>query len=535
MKILLIGLNSKYIHPSMGIFQIIANSKYDINYKEFTIKDQNINIINFIKNENFDILGFSVYIWNISKIKEILLNLDKNLNILLGGPEVSFRPNDFLNYDNVKYIIKNEGEESFNILIDSLEFKKSLDNVPNLFYKIDNKFIYTYDKIPNIANIKHDYSLIKDFDNRIIYLEASRGCCFKCSYCLASLDKSIRYFDLNHVKEDILFALYNNAKTVKFLDRSFNVNQKHMQEIIHFIRENDNNITTFQFEIVADLLDKETISLLQTIRKGLIRFEIGIQSTNDVVTQAVRRVQNFHKLQENINAIKDNIIIHTDLIAGLPYEDKESFIRTFNQTFSLFCEELQLGFLKELQGTHISDTKYLHDYEFSKQPPYEIIKNKYISKHDLDEIRLVELSLNKIYNSNNFPKTCHYLFIQKKFNPYFIFLKISKFITNIFQFSSLQFSDFTKLFYLSLKDITDESFLFILKQDFLLKDKIKPKIWWENNITKEERQTIYNLFIKKYPELSMELLYRYSKLEKYKNHYFIVTYKPHKIYFLDID
>lgn len=537
MKTLLIGINSKYIHPAMGVHQIYVNSKTDCSFREFTIKDNINNIINYINNQSFDILGFSVYIWNINIIKTIISHLSSDIKIILGGPEASYRPNDFLQFPNVLYIIKDEGEAAFNKLINNLDNNLSLDNVPNLYYRINNSFKFTFSQNPNIKSIKHDYSLIGDFKNRIVYLEASRGCCFKCAYCLASLEKSIRYFDFETVKEEILYVMNNGAKSIKFLDRSFNIKQEQMRNIIKFIQENDNNYSDFQFEIVGDMLDEETISLLKTVRKGLIRFEIGIQSMNRIVTRAVNRRQNIEILKENVLKIRDNIVLHLDLIAGLPYEDKESFIRTFNETFSLRPDELQLGFLKELQGTQISLTKDLHEYHFSNEPPYEVIFNKYISKEELDEIRLVEAGLEKFYNSSNFPRTISYLFDELKLNPYYTFLEIIKYI-DIEILNKIQFDVLTKRLYESLINLNlnlDKEKLFsTIKQDYLLKTNIRPKIFWDTKITREERNEIYQSFNKKYPSLSLDLLYRYGHLEKYKNNYFLILYQPKKeIYFLN--
>lgn len=532
MKTLLIGINSKYIHPAMGIFQIYTNSKSEVSYQEFTIKDQDENIINYITSAEFDLLGFSVYIWNITKIKRIIPQLSPNIPILLGGPEASYRPDDFLIFPNVKWIIKDEGEDAFNKLIEYLDDRRLINTVPNLYYR-DTIFKYTFSQSPHIKTIRHDYSLIQDFKNRVVYLEASRGCCFKCSYCLASLEKSIRYFDIEIVKSEILYVLNKQTKVVKFLDRSFNIHQNHMREIIQFIKDHDNNITTFQFEIVGDLLDASTIELLKTIRRGLIRFEIGIQSLNEIVTKAVNRTQDLEKLKDNIIKIKDNIIIHVDLIAGLPYENLSSFINTFNNTFALRADELQLGFLKELQGTEISLTKDIHQYQFNHHSPYEVISNKYITKEELDEIRLVEAGLNKFYNSHNFLRTIEYLFDDLKLNPYYTFLKIVRFI-GINLFSKLQFDELALNLYESLKDEVGDYLLFIIKQDYLMKTNVKPKLFWDSTISRKERHQIYLSFINEYPELNLDILYRYSHLEKYQNQYFIVSYKPlKKIFYLN--
>lgn len=532
MKILLIGINSKYIHPATGIHQLVANSKYPVSFLEFSIKDQNQTIIEAMEKEDYDLIGFSVYIWNIEKIKEIIKAYSQKAMILLGGPEASYRP-DLLYFDNrIAYIIKNEGEKAFNELIEYLNMKRKLSEVSNLYYKENNKIHYTYDRLPNLENIKHDLALIKDFKNRIFYLEASRGCPFRCSYCLSSLDDKVRFFSLDKVKEEILFALKNKVKSVKFLDRTFNLKQEKMREIVEFIRENDNNLTTFQFEIVGDLLDEETIKTLQTVRRGQIRFEVGIQSTNPIVTKAVNRKQDFKKLQKNILKIKDKIIVHLDLIAGLPYEDKQSFIRTFNETFLLFPDELQLGFLKELQGTEISFTKEFHEYQFSDNPPYEVQKNKYLSEADLDEIRIVERIVNRYYNTNSFPRTMEYLFNVKKLNPYQTFLKIGRYIEKK-GIKTMQPNTVALNLYEALDNLDQEELLYIIKQDYLYK-AIKPMIWWERNITREERQMVYKNFIEQYPQLNLETLYRYSHLEKFKDEYCLTTYKPLARYFIKI-
>ncbi len=534
MESLLIGINSKYIHPAMGIFQIYTNCNYRCSYKEFTIKDDIDNIINYIENENFDILGFSVYIWNIEMIKEILSKLNPNITIVLGGPEASYRVNDFLIFKNVTYIIKDEGEEAFNSLIKQLKSEKDFSLVPNLYYRLDSKFIYTFSRTPNINKIKYDYSLIGDFKNRVIYLEASRGCPFKCSYCLASLEKRVRYLSHDFVKASIKEALEKGARTIKFLDRSFNINQKQMLDILNFIKENDNLKTVYQFEVVGDLLDNETIAFLKTIRKGLIRFEIGIQSLNPKTTKAVNRTQNITKLIENINLIKDNIVIHLDLIAGLPYEDLSSFKNTFNQTFMLFADELQLGFLKELQGTQISLTKGIHNYNFSSTSPYEVIDNKYISKEELDEIRFVEAGLNKFYNSNNYSKTMDYIFNILKLNPFDFFNKLTKFI-GLENLKKYQLPKIADMLYEFSKTMTknSEEIYFLIKQDYLMKFNHRPQIFWQTNISKKERFDIYTLFMETNKDLTFENLYNYARLEKYNNQYFLIVYKPTKeIYYL---
>jgi len=536
MKTLLIGINSKYIHPAIGVHQIYANAESEVSYYEFTIKDNNQTIIKSIQNTSFDILGFSVYIWNVEKVKELLKILgNTTYPIILGGPEAGYHTEQFENFNSVSYIIKGEGEISFNLLIAYLENKIDFSQLYNLIYRKDNRFFPTPTKVFPLDSIKHDHSLIGDFENKVSYIEASRGCFFNCAYCLASLEKPVRFFNIDLVKQDIFFLLQKRAKTIKFLDRSFNINEKYMLEILQFIKDHDNNYSTFQFEIVGDLLSERAISLINSMRKNYIRLEIGIQTTNEKTTAAILRKQNFEVLKQNILLLKENTVIHTDLIAGLPYEDLESFKRSFNDVFLLFTDELQLGFLKELKGTLISNTKELHGYLFEKVSPYEVIANNYITKEELDKIRLVEKGVNKFYNSHKFPRTMSYLFETLALNPFETFFIIMEFINRKQDFPQLQFDEVTRLLYESLLDIIPdkETLLFIIKQDYLLKNKIRPKIWWSNSITRGERNYIYQRLVETYSELTLDSLYRYGQLEKNKNNYFLVNYQNHSLYFLD--
>ena len=533
MKTLLIGINAKYIHPATGVHQIYANSKHPVSFREFTIKDDNEYILSVIKNEKFSLLGFSVYIWNAEKVKELLQALPVEQNVVLGGPEASYRPDDFFRHRNVKYIVKDEGEEAFNQLIEHLSGKRDIKTVSNLYYREGEGYRYTFSRKPNINAIKHDLSLIGDFNNRYAYLESSRGCCFRCSYCLASLDKTIRYFPLEKVKDEIKYLLAKETRTIKFLDRTFNVDQKRMREILRFIAANDNNRTVYQFEINGDYFEDETIALIQTLRKGLVRFEIGVQTTNEITSRSILRKQNFELIKKNIAAIKNNVTIHVDLIAGLPHEDYRGFVRSFNETYELGADEIQLGILKELKGTLISATKDEHGYVFSDKPPYRVIKNNYLSEDELAEFSAVETIVNKYHNSGYFKRTLAYLFKERKLNPYETFLKISRFL-NGKNINSYQPWQVAQILYLSLKEEKDEELLYAIKQDYLTTHKIRPKIWWDSDIGKNEKAAAFRKFIDKYPKLNLDLLYRYSRIERLRNQYFLVVYKPFAQYFLDI-
>ncbi len=531
-NILLVGINSKYIHPSMGIFQLYANSKYEANYHEFTIKDNLDYIIDFINSSYEKYIGFSCYIWNIEMIKKILPKLNNKI-IFLGGPEASY--NTSLLSEDIPYIIKGEGEESFNELMDYFFKGLALEKVSNLYYYENSNIYFTYNKLPNLNNIVHDLSLIKDFKNRICYLESSRGCYFNCSYCLASTEKPVRFFPLDEVKKNIKYLLEQNARIIKFLDRSFNINKTYTKEILSFIRDNDNGITTFQFEIVGDNFDEETISIINSLRSKMIRFEIGIQSTNPKVIEAILRKQDFNLLSKNIEAIKDKVVIHTDLIAGLPFETFASFKKSFNDTFLLFVEELQLGFLKELKGTYISKTKDEHDYIFSSNAPYEVFCNRYISHEELEEIKYVEMCVDRFYNRSEFPRLMNYLFKTLKLDPFDTFLFVGKNMTKEHPLSFYQFDILTLKLYDTLKSIVKnhEKLLYIIKKDYLTRKPIKPKIFWKQTIERNERKNVYELLVKKH-NLNINDLYTYSHLEKYKNTYFLYNYKTQKEYELTI-
>ena len=530
MKIQLIGINSKYIHPAMGVFQLVANSKYPVSYFECTIKDSMSSILDRV-DLTADVIGVSIYIWNFLVATELIAKIKlikPEIKIFVGGPETYYQSDYFLNDLKVDYIINNEAEESFNELIDYLEGNIPVEKVSNLFYKKDDQICFTYSRLPNIKKIKHDYSLIKDFKNRVIYLESSRGCYFKCSYCMASLEKRVRFFDLEQVKKDIVYLLDNGARTIKFLDRSFNVNKDYMLEILKFLASVDNHNCVFQFEIVGDMLDDEVIDyIINNIRPGYLRFEIGIQSTNDITTKAVCRRQNFEKLKENITKLLGVVTIHTDLIAGLPYEDLNSFKKTFNDSYLLNADELQLGFLKELKGTKISVEKQKYKYSFMLEPPYEIFQNMFITHPELQLIHAVEEGLEKYHNKGNFKKTMNYLFFECKLDPFETFRRLYVYNES---FINKQHDEVSKNLYLCCKDLegVDPDFLlYLIKQDYLEKFNVRPKIWWDLDIDRLERNEIYKEVSSKYA-MNIDILFNYARIEKYKNQYYIIIYTQKK-------
>ena len=528
MKTLLISINAKYIHTNNAVRLLKANSDFDVDIYEYTIKDNIEKIISDITSYNPDVLGFSIYIWNINIFKNILKMLSlEGSNIVIGGPEVSYESSDFLTNYPVDFIIKGEGELAFNKLLHSLYSNQDYSSISNLIYLKDNKITHTpLLEIDNLDDLKLPYFF--DFDiphipNKISYIETSRGCPYKCSYCLSSLEKKVRFFNMDKVKEVILYLMDHGSKTIKFLDRTFNANKKTL-ELFKFIIENNNHKTIFQFEITGDVLDPKIIEYLNNnAPKGLIRFEIGIQSTNDETNLLVDRFQNTKKLFENIVLIqeKKTIDLHLDLIAGLPKEDLTSFKHTFNEVYNLGAKELQLGFLKLLKGTKIRREASKYHYLYDNEAPYEIIENDCLSIKDIKEIHLVEHMLDIYHNKEYFGNNLH-SYILSTNNPYNFFKEIGEFyITNNYSFKGYQVEDvYQRLF----NYINDEEIIFTLKKDYLNRSKIKPKIFWNYNISKKEKNYLYNK-VSQLNNLSINSLYKHAVTIKYNTNYYIVFYK----------
>ena len=531
MKTLLVSINAKYIHTNNAVRLLKANSDFDVDIFEYTIKDDITKIIADISQYSPDVVGFSIYIWNIGIFKKILDQLVlKDSVIIIGGPEVTYESSNFLNDYPVDFIIKGEGEIVFNELLHALDENKDYRSISNLIYLKDNKITHTASlEISDLNTLKSPYFFefdIPHIPNKISYIETSRGCPYKCSYCLSSLEKKVRFFDMDKVKEVITYLMSHGSKTIKFLDRTFNANKKTL-ELFDFIIKNNNHKTVFQFEITGDVLDIGIIKYLnENAPTGLFRFEIGIQSTNKDTNLLVDRYQNTDRLFENILLIQDKNIIdlHLDLIAGLPKEDLSSFMKTFNDVYNLGAKELQLGFLKMLKGTKIRREARLYNYIYNKEAPYEILSNDSLSDKDVLEIHLVEHMLDIYHNKEYFGSNLHNYILNSN-NPYNFFKEIGKFyLANNFSFKGYQIEDvYSRIF----KFINDEPIIFNLKKDYLNRSKIKPKIFWIEEISKQEKRVILGK-IAKDNNISLNSLYKHSVVTKLKNEYYIVLYKDFK-------
>ncbi|MGM9970270.1 MAG: DUF4080 domain-containing protein [Anaeroplasma sp.] len=528
MKILLIGINAKYIHPNLAIRLLKKNTSYPVDIKEYTIKDDINAIISHII--DYDVVAFSCYIWNIEVIKKILNEIkDKKLIKILGGPEVSYNAKYYLNNNLANYVIKNEGEEAFDLLLNYLD-KKNIDinKIPNLYYK--NTF--TYDKIVDISNTKMAYDLLDDVNNKIMYIETSRGCPYHCGYCMASLDNKVRFFDMEEIKKQILILQNKGAKIFKFLDRTFNANKKFL-DLIDFIIENHHKNESYQFEITGDLLKPEYIDYINCrAPKNLFRFEIGIQSTNIKSNLSVGRIQNNDLLFSNIKRIQDAGIIdlHLDLIAGLPYEDYSTFQKTFNDVLALRPKELQLGFLKILYGTNLYKEADMYSYKWNNNAPYEIISNNFLSEADINNIHRVEDAFEKYYNSGIMKNSMNYI-LDKEENHFNLF----------FELSNLDYNGPLEKMFLCLDLFLKEKTYYqeihkIIIKDYLNHFNLKPKAWWKEKCDKKEKNIILrNLKENNILKFELNILYKYSLLVNLEKYYLIAIYQPNKKDILTIE
>lgn len=438
MKVLLSTLNSKYIHTALSLRYLKAFAENRISSRieiaEYTI-NQNINhIIGEIYRQKPDILAFSVYIWNVKEILNIAEAIKlvlPDIKILLGGPEVSFETEKVLMENSaVDIIIYGEGEATFAELLNKLEGGESLETVEGIVYRADGKIKLNSPRqsLVDLSDIPSVYGDgLEEYDNKIIYYESSRGCPFNCKFCLSSTIKGVRFFDIERVKSDLKVFIDGRVKQVKFIDRTFNAKRDHAMEILEFISENDNGYTNFHFEITAHLLDEDMISFLSKLPSGLVQFEIGVQSTNKDTIESINRTTDFKKLSYVVNRLREaqNIHLHLDLIAGLPYEDYESFKKSFNDVYGLKPEKLQLGFLKLLKGSSLREESEQHQFKFLDVAPYEVLENKYIPYRDMLKIKDIEELVEVYGNEKDFEQGISYLLENKYDNPFEFYEELS--------------------------------------------------------------------------------------------------------------
>ncbi|MFZ2839476.1 MAG: B12-binding domain-containing radical SAM protein, partial [Blautia wexlerae] len=432
MKILLVACNAKYIHSNLAVYdlQAYASDYADhIVLKEYTINQQKDDIMRDIYLEHPDVVCVSCYIWNLSFVKELMADLIKILpgaDFWAGGPEVSYDAEKFLTENSeFKGVMVGEGEETFKELAGYYVEKnpQDLKNMTGICYRDGDQIIHNgWRQIMDLSSIPFIYKDLSEFKNRIIYYESSRGCPFSCSYCLSSIDKKLRFRDTETVKKELQFFIDNKVPQVKFVDRTFNCKHDHAMAIWKYINEHDNGVTNFHFEISADLLREEELQEMSTMRPGLIQLEIGVQSTNPDTIKAIHRTMDFEKLKGIVDRIHSfgNIHQHLDLIAGLPYEDYDSFRHSFNDVYALKPQQLQLGFLKVLKGSHMMEMCREYGIVYKTQEPYEVLSTKWLDYDHVLKLKTVENMVEVYYNSGQFQNTLEYLenFFQDAFSIY---------------------------------------------------------------------------------------------------------------------
>ena len=426
MKILLAACNAKYIHSNLAVYdlQAYASDYADhIVLKEYTINQQKDDIMRDIYLEHPDVVCVSCYIWNLSFVKELMADLIKILpgaDFWAGGPEVSYDAEKFLAENSeFKGVMVGEGEETFKELAGYYVEKnpQDLKDMTGICYRDGDQIIHNgWRQIMDLSSIPFIYKDLSEFKNRIIYYESSRGCPFSCSYCLSSIDKKLRFRDTETVKKELQFFIDNKVPQVKFVDRTFNCKHDHAMAIWKYINEHDNGVTNFHFEISADLLREEELQEMSTMRPGLIQLEIGVQSTNPDTIKAIHRTMDFEKLKGIVDRIHSfgNIHQHLDLIAGLPYEDYDSFRHSFNDVYALKPQQLQLGFLKVLKGSHMMEMCKEYGIVYKTQEPYEVLSTKWLDYDHVLKLKTVENMVEVYYNSGQFQNTLEYL---EKFFP----------------------------------------------------------------------------------------------------------------------
>lgn len=426
MKILLVACNAKYIHSNLAVYdlQAYASDYADhIVLKEYTINQQKDDIMRDIYLEHPEVVCVSCYIWNLSFVKELMADLIKILpgaDFWAGGPEVSYDAEKFLTENSeFKGVMVGEGEETFKELAGYYVEKnpQDLKDMTGICYRDGDQIIHNgWRQIMDLSSIPFIYKDLSEFKNRIIYYESSRGCPFSCSYCLSSIDKKLRFRDTETVKKELQFFIDNKVPQVKFVDRTFNCKHDHAMAIWKYINEHDNGVTNFHFEISADLLREEELQEMSTMRPGLIQLEIGVQSTNPDTIKAIHRTMDFEKLKGIVDRIHSfgNIHQHLDLIAGLPYEDYDSFRHSFNDVYALKPQQLQLGFLKVLKGSNMMEMCREYGIVYKTQEPYEVLSTKWLDYDHVLKLKTVENMVEVYYNSGQFQNTLEYL---EKFFP----------------------------------------------------------------------------------------------------------------------
>ncbi|HHD2766881.1 TPA: B12-binding domain-containing radical SAM protein, partial [Clostridium perfringens] len=522
MKILLTAINSKYIHSNLAVRYLKAFTK-DLDFqgdiKEFSINDRVENILEGIIEEKPDVVAFSCYIWNmefVNRLAELIKLVDPKIEILYGGPEVSYEGKEFLENHPGEYVIVGEGEKTFREFVLYKLGKGKVEDIKGLNYKRDGK-VFENPLRPemDMNELIFPYTYEEDINNKIVYYEASRGCPFKCKYCLSSVMHGVRFLDVERVKKELKYFMERGLKLVKFVDRTFNCNREYTVELLKYLSEQDTD-TRFHFEVAADLLTDEQIEILNNAPKGRFQLEVGVQTTNNEVLHNINRYITYENIKEKVLKVAagKNVMQHLDLIAGLPGEDLESFKKSFNDVHAIRPDEIQLGFLKLLKGSSMREEAEKWGIVYSPYAPYEIIRSNNISYEELLLLKKVEAMVDKYYNSCKFNNVIKF-FLNIYEKPFDFYYDLAMFFEEKGNFKrSIGNVEYYKIlldFYIEKLQGKDESLLKeVLKFDYLCFNK---KRWLPDflirTITKEDEQRIKDSFDRQMP-------FKKSHIEKFE-------------------
>ena len=567
MNILLTAINAKYIHSNLAVYSLRAYAagkcekyKEEIGIAEYTINQPLDQILMDLYKRKPEVLCFSCYLWNIEYVEQLVAELGKIMpqtDIWLGGPEVSYHASHMLEqFPQVYGIMRGEGEETFLELaefyynnsgksLEQCEKVQRLKEIVGITFRDGEEIIETADRsVMDLSKVPFVYEDLDVFKNKIIYYESSRGCPFSCSYCLSSIDKCLRFRDLELVKKELQFFIDHESPQVKFVDRTFNCKHSHSMEIWSYIKEHDKGKTNFHFEVAADLLNEEELNLISTMRPGLIQLEIGVQSTNEQTIKEIHRTMKFSQVTEVVNRVHaaKNIHQHLDLIAGLPFEDYNSFHKSFCDVYALRPEQLQLGFLKVLKGSYMEEKTKDYELLYQNRPPYEVLSTKWLPYSDVIRLKGLEEMVEVYYNSRQFEHTMELL--EQVFGDAFVMFEEMSNYYEEHGYYGVNHNRVARyeILYAFIKEValvqyetllTEEQFRQTLVMDLYLRENMKnrPAFAGDSLVSKEVERTFYDTeaeehqYLKGYEKYDKRQLRKMTHLENIDGHLILFDYQ----------
>lgn len=567
MNILLTAINAKYIHSNLAVYSLRAYAagkceryKEEIEIAEYTINQPLDQILMDLYKRKPEVLCFSCYLWNIEYVEQLVAELGKIMpqtDIWLGGPEVSYHASHMLEqFPQVYGIMRGEGEETFLELaefyynnsgksLEQCEKVQRLKEIVGITFRDGEEIIETADRsVMDLSKVPFVYEDLDVFMNKIIYYESSRGCPFSCSYCLSSIDKCLRFRDLELVKKELQFFIDHEIPQVKFVDRTFNCKHSHSMEIWSYIKEHDKGKTNFHFEVAADLLNEEELNLISTMRPGLIQLEIGVQSTNEQTIKEIHRTMKFSQVTEVVNRVHaaKNIHQHLDLIAGLPFEDYNSFHKSFCDVYALRPEQLQLGFLKVLKGSYMEEKTKDYELLYQNRPPYEVLSTKWLPYSDVIRLKGLEEMVEVYYNSRQFEHTMELL--EQVFGDAFVMFEEMSNYYEEHGYYGVNHNRVARyeILYAFIKEValvqyetllTEEQFRQTLVMDLYLRENMKnrPAFAGDSLVSKEVERTFYDTeaeeyqYLKGYEKYDKRQLRKMTHLENIDGHLILFDYQ----------